>query len=340
MDDQNRIGEEEVRRLIEEAGPRPPVPQEDLDAIMAAAHSAWREQVRRRTETRARPPVRAWAAAALAAAVLIAVGLLWWQGQRKAQVPLMIARLEAARSSLLLESGADAAPRRLAVGEEIPRGALLRTEGPGGASLRVTGGTTLRLAAGTRLRLATATAFDLEQGAIYLDTGGESRSEAVTVRTPVATAKDIGTQFAVALVGSPEAMHVRVREGAVSVERGGSSYLAPAGQELLLRRDGTLELREIAGHGSEWDWVVNAAPPFEIEGRTLRQLLDWVSRENGWQVRFAEESLAAEAEGIVLHGSLGGLRPDQAPFAVLPGAGLEGELKEGVLTVRRVTSPR
>ena len=37
------------------------------------------------------------------------------------------------------------------------------------------------------------------------------------------------------------------------------------------------------------------------------------------------KGLAAAAEGITLHGSLGDLRPDQAPFAVLPGAGLDGE---------------
>jgi hypothetical protein len=52
-------------------------------------------------------------------------------------------------------------------------------------------------------------------------------------------------------------------------------------------------------------------------------------------VRFSEPELAGSADAIVLHGDLNGLRPDQAPFAVLPGAGLEGELDDGVLVVRR-----
>jgi hypothetical protein len=81
--------------------------------------------------------------------------------------------------------------------------------------------------------------------------------------------------------------------------------------------------------------VLEAAAGFEIEGQTLQDLLDWVARETGWQVRFADAELAASAKEIVLHGGIGNLRPDQAPFAVLPGAGLEGELSRGVLTIRR-----
>jgi hypothetical protein len=85
-----------------------------------------------------------------------------------------------------------------------------------------------------------------------------------------------------------------------------------------------------------------AAPGFEVEGRTLGELLAWVARETGWRVRFAEPELAAAADEIVLHGDFGDLRPDQAAFAVLPGAGLEGVLADGVLVVRQpaVTSPR
>ena len=92
-------------------------------------------------------------------------------------------------------------------------------------------------------------------------------------------------------------------------------------------------LRVIAGSGADWAWVMEAAPAFVMEGRTLRQLLDWVQRETGWRVRL-EGTLAREADSIVLHGSVGALPADRAVFAVLPGAGLEGELRDGTLWVR------
>jgi hypothetical protein len=104
---------------------------------------------------------------------------------------------------------------------------------------------------------------------------------------------------------------------------------------MVVRTDGSFVRREAPGHGPAWDWVVATAPAFELEGSTLGELLAWVSRETGWRVRFSEPELAGSADAIVLHGDLNGLRPDQAPFAVLPGAGLEGELDDGVLVVRR-----
>jgi hypothetical protein len=96
-----------------------------------------------------------------------------------------------------------------------------------------------------------------------------------------------------------------------------------------------MERREAPGHGPAWEWVAAAGPPFDIEGRSVADLLGWVSRETGWRVLYEDPGLAAAAEGMVLHGSMGDLRPEQAPFELLPGAGLEGELRGGVLLVRR-----
>jgi hypothetical protein len=132
-----------------------------------------------------------------------------------------------------------------------------------------------------------------------------------------------------------EAMSVRVREGAVAVERGGATFRAGAGRELVLHRDGRVERRDAPGYGPAWEWVPAAGPAFELEDRSVVELLDWVSRETGWRVLYEDPELAASAEGIVLHGSMGELRADQAPFELLPSAGLEGELRGGVLVVRR-----
>ncbi|MEA2599075.1 MAG: transrane sensor [Acidobacteriota bacterium] len=304
MDERDQTTEEEtVRRLLESAGPRPPIPQEDLDAISQAARSAWLTQVRQRTGTstpRPRRPQRALVLG-MAAALALAVGFAWW-GSRRAPTPSTVSWIEALSGPVLVQT---------------------------------VGGVTVRLHAETRLRFVSAAVLALERGAIYVDTGSGPRSStAIVVRTPLGTVRDVGTRFAIQVV-DPETLLVRVRDGEVLTEHQGRTDRTPAGQELVLRRDGTVERHAVAIHGPAWEWVLETAPGFEIEGRSLREFLDWVSRETGWQIVFADPELARSAGDTVLHGSLGGLRPDRAPFAVLPGAGLEGKLEDGKLVIRR-----
>jgi FecR-like protein len=351
--------EEVVRRLLETAGPQPEVPQEDLDAIAAAARTAWQEQVRRRAGAPARRRSVRMLTAALAAALALALGLAWWLARQSddgsptpAAPAEIVARVEALAGPVQLEA-AGQGPRPLTAGEPIPLGAALRSGGeegdegsartPGRAALRLSGGAAVRLDAGTRLRLLSPTVLELTRGALYVDTGLEPRmiagpapQAAIEIRTPAGTARDVGTRFAVRVVGrGREALLVRVRDGAVQAEHRGRSYLTLAGQELVLRRDGTAQRRAAAAYGPEWDWTLEASPEFAIEGRTLREFLDWVSRDTGWQIRFTDPGLKEEADQIVLHGSIGRLRADQAPLAVLPGAGLAGEVQDGTLVIRR-----
>jgi hypothetical protein len=336
IDGNSPLEEEEiVRGLLEMAGPRPPLPQEDLDAIAEAARSAWRTQVRQRAAYR---PRRA-AVLALAAALIVAVGLVWWWVSRAPRgsagvPPPTVARVEAVTGPVQLEAEGQES-RAITKGEPIPPGALL-SSGDGRAALRLAGGATVRLDTETRLRFASAAVLALERGAVYVDTGSGSQPRTpLEVRTPLGVARDVGTRFAVRIVDAERtALLVRVRDGAVLTEQRGRAYRTRAGEELVLHHDGRSERREVTAHGPAWEWVLEASPGFDIEGRTLREFLDWVSRETGWRVRYADVGLADSTAKIVLHGSIGDLRADRAPFAVLPGAGLEGKLEDGTLVVR------
>jgi hypothetical protein len=75
----------------------------------------------------------------------------------------------------------------------------------------------------------------------------------------------------------------------------------------------------------------------------MAEILDWVARETGWIVRYEDAALADAARGMIQQASreqAGAMRPDQAPFVLLPGANLEAELQGGVLTVRRPRAGR
>ena len=74
------------------------------------------------------------------------------------------------------------------------------------------------------------------------------------------------------------------------------------------------------------------APAFDMEGRTLHELLAWASRESGWELRYADAESRRLSGEARLRGSIRGARPDEA-VAVIASAGLSHRLSEGVLSV-------
>lgn len=330
--------EEAVRRLIEDAGPRPALPEGDLASIKEAARAEWQ----RRYGGRGAPArlVRLWMALA-AAALLAAVGLVWWARSpdpspgsvpAAATIELLtgVARWEASSKTVLLLPGA--------VGRPLPAGSELETgagsERLGRLALRMAGGASVRLDAGTRVRLASAAVVELARGAVYVDAGAEPDGhEEVAVRTPAGLFQGIGTQFEVRAEGGGAVTRLRVREGSVRLDREGKSVRAETGQELVVSGDGSLVRRQTAAYGPEWDWVLKAAPMLDIEGIKVRRFLDWIARETGWRIVLADEEAASLADSIVLHGSIAHLTPVEAPSVVLSSGGLGHRVSDGTLFV-------
>ncbi len=252
-----------------------------------------------------------------------------------------VAFLELTRGPVALAATADAgdlSPRllTLAGGEPIYAGTVIDTDAgadDGRAAIRLAGGQSLRLDAGSRVRFASRSDLDLERGAVYVDSAGGA---GVEIRTTLGVVRDVGTQFEVRLHGDAAtgaALRVRVREGSVLYQRGGDSHHALAGEELQARGDGTVTRGQVPIFGEHWQWVLDAAPAPEIAGRPLAEFLDWVSREGGWQIRFADAETARIAAGTRLHGDLRGLTLTEASSMVLHGSGLDYRLEGGAFVV-------
>lgn len=364
-----RSEEERVRRLLEEAGPRPEVPAEDLAAIKTAFRAEWAEHVRDGTALRNRSHLSR-PLLALAAVLLVTLGLggWWWRTAGPATAET-VARVEVLDGAVTARAPGDVADGErdgkavleLAVDLELPAGVELVTGAagsvPGRTAMRLAGGASLRLDTGSRARLLSGSEIELAKGAVYVDTGADTDTgastgmhDALRIHTPLGVVRDVGTRFEVRLLDAggekesglksatgdrADALRVRVREGRVDLRWDATTDSAEAGEELTLHADGSLDRNPVALHGPAWDWVLQVAPVFEIEGRTLAELLAWVTRETGWEIRYGDPALADAAGSIVLHGSLGAATPDQAPQVVLPGAGLRSRLEDGVLVVAR-----
>ncbi len=323
-----------IARLLQIAGPRPRAPLATRERVRRAVHQQWRDDLARRR--RRRFVVRGAGLAAMAAALALAFGLVQRAERLEPAAPAVeVATLTAASGpgvTLHDEAGAN---RMLRPGDVISSRGWLETGRGTRAAVELVGGGSLRLDRSTRLRFLTADTVGLESGAIYFDSGqGPGESAALTVETDWGDVEDIGTQFE---VRTSDGLRIRVREGRINLDRQGRVYEAEAGTELHLSPGGSLSRRSVPLFGPEWDWVLEVAKPFELDGQPLDSFLTWVSRETGRKVRFADLTLAEEAPTVRLHGSIAGLRPDEALEAVLPTCGLMHRFTAGTVLIAAET---
>lgn len=151
------------------------------------------------------------------------------------------------------------------------------------------------------------------------------------IATAFGTVRHVGTQFEVRI--DDLGMQVSVREGVASLDREGQSHEARAGYRLVLDHASALTIEPAAVRGPRWDWTLEIAPPFEVENRSLGEFLDWVARETGDRVQFTDPAIEEAKRKIVLHGSASGLRPDEAPAAVLPTCGLRFRMQGDTMLI-------
>ena len=148
-------------------------------------------------------------------------------------------------------------------------------------------------------------------------------------------ARDIGTQFEVRLLD--RSLRLRVRTGVVELRDGARSVSGRAGTEITLTGN-TAVSRPMAAHGSEWEWTAQVSPPLDIEGMALSVFLERVAREHGWRLHYSDPALEREASGIILHGSVEGLRPREAIDVAIATSSLHHRLEAGTLVVLRKSS--
>jgi ferric-dicitrate binding protein FerR (iron transport regulator) len=326
MDHDKRTQEPEpdlVATLIRVAGKREEPPEEAYRQVLAAASAAFREKTARRRE-------RLWVMwAAAAAALVIAVALVFQWSPPGAQ-RYELARVERAIGAVERATGEAWQP----VGESqqpLTRGTRLRTLAGARAALRLAGGDSLRLAPGTEIELDDLNELQLHEGMLYLDHRG-SVGRGVRITTPAGNLRDLGTQFELRVTGS--SMRLRVREGRVEIERAGQQLTGSAGEQLDVDAFGSVLRSRIAPDAAAWGWAEELAPAPDIEGRPAIELLDWVARETGRTLLFADAAARERAQRVVLHGNIRHLAPLDALEVMLATTDLEYSLIEGRIEIR------
>jgi len=319
---------DQIAQLLEQVGPRPPLADERRQRVRHAVHVQWALTLRARR--RRQMYVLSGSLAAILALVLFLSPATreWIRDWRAPTFEGPVGEVATVKGLVWYASQEvpDQYPGRRLVPEDVLEvGTRIETTSDARVALQLLDGRSVRLDRGSRVRFIAPTALELQQGTLYVDSGEQpDRSAAVEIRTALGSIYDIGTQFEVRL--ADEALRVRVREGAINLERGEDALEATAGTELSVDPSGSISRREVPIRGPLWDWVLEIAPAFALEGSSLPVFLEWVSRETGRQIRFANDGIAESSSSVIVHGSVEGLRPDQALAAVLPTCGLMSKL--------------
>ncbi len=319
-------GDATVRDLLRQARPV------SVDAARAArvrraVHAAWQDAADGRRHWK-----RGVAIALAAAAVLaFAVALTLVNGRRERAVPQAAAPIA---STLFVTSDVvfqhDGQPRAGRVGEALRAGTRITTAA-GRAAIVLANGVELRLDSNTDITLDTVGRMSLARGALYLDSSQRTGPpETVAIAARGSAIRDIGTRFEVRL--SDQELRVRVRDGRVEVSSAFGTREADRGGQLRVTSSGIVS-GSASTSGADWDWIVRAIGPPQLEGRPLTEFLAWAEREGGRPIRFADPALERANRATIVYGAIESLTVEEALDVVLPSCGLARRTDDDVITI-------
>jgi ferric-dicitrate binding protein FerR (iron transport regulator) len=291
---------------------------------------AWRGSVRARQRRR-----RLYAFAASLAAVAVLAGVLIVELAPAPQVAT-IARIS---HDLGVRAEKDGEWRVLhEPGTPVLAGTRLTLSPEGAAAFDLVGGGSLRVAGATALVLTAPRHIGLEAGTLYVDSGLGLQSARIEIETTVGTFTDIGTQFE--LTASANAVRLRVREGTVRLARADrpAELDGADGEELIVVRGGDVTKRSVSPSGDSWSWAESLAKAPPLDGRSAYDVLQWVARETGRKLSFADPDLELRVRNATLSAPPGELElppMDVLQIAIGTLAGVDYALEEGILLIRR-----
>jgi ferric-dicitrate binding protein FerR (iron transport regulator) len=313
-----------VESLIRSAGRRAEPPEDAYRQTLAAATDAFRSKAAQRRQRQ----LGIWAGAAAAAVLALAMVAPW--------SPPAAERGELARVVRVIGSAEQADGddwRALDEGRgSLGTGARVRTRAGGRTALALSGGVSLRMAAETEVTLEAPGRLSVSGGTVYVDSGAIPGAVRLEIVTPAGTARNVGTQFELQVAGT--ALRLRVREGSVSIDRGGQLLTGVAGEEIAIDALGFVVRGDIAPDADAWQWAESVAPTPDMDGRPASELIAWVARETGHSLRYASPLVEQRAMQVILHGNIRHLAPLEALDAMLATTDLVYELDGHTMEIR------
>lgn len=317
--------------LFKNAATRTRAPADDEARIHATLHTEWRQALGRRRWRRL--TVGLAAAASVVLAIFVSTGVF---NDPPVQTPTRTVASVVKQSGRVLvgTGGTLEAMQRLRAEETLLSGMVISTAYDARLALRWLGGESIRLDENTRLRLISETEMELLSGRIYIDTHADDSqpigTSELAINTPFGRVQHLGTRYMTSLTHA--SVIVSVRQGSVAVTGNNEESIATSGQQLSVSSKGNVSLAPIAVFGETWQWVEEISPGFTLDGRSLSDFLDWVSRESGRSLEYGSAAAKTLARDTVMHGTID-LQPMRALKLMLQTSDLVAEVHTGVIKI-------
>ena len=299
--------EEQLQALLREAGRRPQPPEDK--------RQEWEVLFRRELDiavtTKRRQRRTSYAATAAVAVLLAGVFLLF---SPQLQQPIVVATVATTVDGNQTFYNGDKLPS-LVEGSSVHVGQTIRTAGEGMLALSYRRAD-VRLNRDTTVRFHAAR-IELIDGSIYVDTGGEGEHGAlpVVISTTFGSFSHTGTQFMVTL-DDTQGVVAAVREGIIMLLTDDDQKQFNADEDgprvVRVSRAGSIEDYAADRHGELWAWVLQSSPGKVINGLSADEILNWIAREMGLELRYANPDAKQAAEDAMQVTNDDAVGPQQA----------------------------
>ncbi|MCZ6618141.1 MAG: FecR family protein, partial [Gammaproteobacteria bacterium] len=264
--------DDDVRKLMELAGPRREPPDAVRERVHQAVLEAWEQVPIPSPTSTSTMRQRRWLA--LAASVVFGLGIGYLALVELAVEPPGIS------GKMVFASGGHSVRGSEEVDAPLlQEGAMLRTSGRGRLFIQLDEHTTLRLDHNTSITLKTSSEIWLHRGRLYADSqGGDNGGGGIRIETPFASVTDVGTQFEVVVDG--EMLEVAIREGEVTVALLDNKILTAnaqsgVGERLTILGSNDVHRDALATTDPSWSWTHRAREAYDLEANTLYDFLSW-----------------------------------------------------------------
>ena len=285
--------DDDVRKLMELAGPRSEPPDAVRDRVYQAVLEAWEQAPIQAPEPVAH--TRRWLALAASIVLGVAIGYMVLI-ELPVDPPGISGELVFASGGHSVR-GSDEVPAPL-----LQEGAMLRTSGKGRLFIQLDEYTTLRLDHNTSITLKSSSEIWLHSGRLYADS---QRGNGIRIETPFASVTDIGTLFEVVVDG--DILEVAVREGKVAVDLLDNKTLTAnarsgVGERLTILGSNDIQRDTLTTTDPSWSWTQGAREAYDLEASTLYDFLFWAARESGLVLDFESDAVRMAAKIPRTHG--------------------------------------
>lgn len=322
-----------LEQLLRQVPPRPAPPESDAASVRSAVHAEWRNMSgKRRTR-------RLLTTFALAATVLLAVGVTINTLRVPSAVPVTVATIDKSIGSLYL-LGEQSELQETHDLSALTVGQTILTGHGSSVGLLWGAGGSLRIDEDTRIEFIARDAIVLRSGRVYFDSQPSELSAGIMagtaasfeIRTEQGVVSHVGTQFMTRV--DAISLWVSVREGQVLID--GLTYreTADEGERIKFSGGGRPEVVNISRHGDAWNWAEAVAPSADVDKRTVHEFLTWVSRETGLQLHYKDATAESAAHRDTLTGTVR-IPPRDALDFWSPTVGVDWRIEGGTIVVSK-----